>query len=59
MAKTEGAITLDLSVKAKVAAVVIRMLYPLVALRMISVDRATAIAMSFVKVQVTVAPSSR
>ena len=54
---TIDVITFDLSAETKAATVVARMLMPLVALRVLSVERATSIAMRFVKVKVT--PSVR
>lgn len=50
---TIDVVTFNLSAKTKVAGVVARLLMPLVALRILSVERATSIAMRFVKVTVT------
>lgn len=54
---TIDVVTFDLSAKTKVAGIVARLLTPLVALCILSVERATSIAMRFVKVTVT--PSAR
>lgn len=44
---TIDVVTFDLSVKTKAAGIVARSLMPLVALRILSVERATSIAMRF------------
>jgi len=52
MAKIDP-ITLNLSARMKVASFVARLLFPLVALRVLSAEQATAVIMRFVRVEVT------